>query len=45
VDLTREDTAIPVCRALVPGLEMMTAFDRFTPLGLRQFAHYLDLFS
>jgi len=45
VDLTREDTAIPVYRALVPGLEMMTAFDRFTPLGLRQFAHYLDLFS
>lgn len=45
VDLTREDTAIPVCRVLVPGLEMMTSFDRFTPLGLRQFAHYLDLFS
>jgi ribosomal protein S12 methylthiotransferase accessory factor YcaO len=42
VDLTRRDTRIPVCRAIVPGLEMMTFFDRFTPLGLRQFAHYLD---
>jgi len=41
VDLTREDLEIPVCRALVPGLEMMTFFDRFTPLGVRQFGHYM----
>ena len=42
VDLTREDLGIPVVKALVPGLEMMTVFDRFTPLGLRKFAHYLE---
>jgi len=41
VDLTRYDLGIPVVKALVPGLEMMTVFDRFSPLGLRQFAHYL----
>ncbi len=41
VDLTREDLDIPVCRVLVPGLEMMTFFDRFTPLGVRQIGHYM----
>jgi ribosomal protein S12 methylthiotransferase accessory factor YcaO len=45
VDLTREDLGLPVCRALVPGLELMTLFDRYTPLGVRQFGHYLSLFS
>ena len=45
VDLTHRDTGISVCRAIVPGLEMMTFFDRFTPLGLRQFAHYQEAFS
>ena len=45
VDLTREDLGLPVCRALVPGLELMTLFDRFTPLGVRQFGHYLHRFS
>ena len=41
VDLTREDLCIPVVKALVPGLEIMTVLDRFSPLGLRQFGHYL----
>ena len=41
VDLTREELGIPVCKALVPGLEIMTVLDRFSPLGLRQFGHYL----
>jgi len=41
VDLTREDLGIPVVKALVPGLEIMTVLDRFSPLGLRQFGHYL----
>jgi len=41
VDLTRKDLGIPVVKAIVPGLEMMTVFDRFSPLGLRQFGHYL----
>jgi ribosomal protein S12 methylthiotransferase accessory factor YcaO len=41
VDLTREDLSIPVVKALVPGLEIMTVLDRFSPLNLRQFGHYL----
>jgi ribosomal protein S12 methylthiotransferase accessory factor YcaO len=45
VDLTRKDLDIPVVRALVPGLEMMSVLDRFTPLGLRQFGHYVRLFE
>lgn len=45
VDLTRADLGIPVCKALVPGLEMMTVLDMFTPLPLRQFGHYLRAFG
>jgi ribosomal protein S12 methylthiotransferase accessory factor YcaO len=45
VDLTRKDLDIPVVKVLVPGLEMMTVLDRFTPLGLRQFGHYMGLFE
>jgi len=41
VDLTREDLDIPVVKALVPGLEIMTVVDRFSPLSIRQFWHYL----
>jgi YcaO-like protein with predicted kinase domain len=39
VDLTRADLDIPVVRVLVPGLEMITDFDRFSSLSIRQFAH------
>jgi ribosomal protein S12 methylthiotransferase accessory factor len=39
VDLTRTDLDIPVVRALVPGLEMISDFDRLSSLSLRQFAH------
>jgi ribosomal protein S12 methylthiotransferase accessory factor len=39
VDLTRADLDIPVARVLVPGLEMITDFDRFSSLSIRQFAH------
>lgn len=39
VDLTRPDLDIPVVRVLVPGLEMITDFDRFSSLSIRQFAH------
>ncbi|MFC1884556.1 YcaO-like family protein [Thermodesulfobacteriota bacterium] len=45
LDLTRTDLDIPVVKVLIPGLEMMTVFDRFTPLGLRQFGHYTRLFD
>ena len=40
VDLTREELEIPVVKVLVPGLEMTTVLDRFSPLSLRKFAHY-----
>ena len=43
VNLTKKLLGVPVVRALVPGLEFMTFFDRFTPLCVRQFAHYLRL--
>ena len=39
VDLTREDMDIPVAKVLVPGLEMITDFDQFSALSIRQFAH------
>ena len=39
VDLTRTDLDIPVARALVPGLEIIADFDRFSNLSIRQFAH------
>lgn len=45
VDLTREELEIPVTRAIVPGLEMMTVVDRFTPLNPRFFGHYLADFD
>ena len=45
IDLTREDLDIPVFKTLIPGLEMMTVLDLFSPLSIRQFAHYLELFN
>ena len=39
VDLTRADLDIPVVKALIPGLEMISDFDQFSSLSLRQFAH------
>jgi ribosomal protein S12 methylthiotransferase accessory factor YcaO len=41
IDLTREDLDIPVVKCLVPGLEIMTVLDRFSPLNIRQFRQYL----
>lgn len=40
INLTRRDLDIPVVKALIPGLELLPEFDRFSPLSLRQFAHY-----
>jgi len=45
IDLTREDLDIPVVKCLVPGLEFMTVLDRFSPLNVRQFGHYLRTFQ
>ncbi len=41
VDLTREDMNIPVCRAIIPGLELMADFDRNSRLSPRLFANLL----
>jgi ribosomal protein S12 methylthiotransferase accessory factor YcaO len=41
VDLTREELDIPVVKTLIPGLEVFSEFDIFSPLSLRQFGHYL----
>jgi ribosomal protein S12 methylthiotransferase accessory factor len=43
VDLTRRDLAIPVVRALVPGLELMADFDRYTRVNPRLYQNYLGL--
>jgi ribosomal protein S12 methylthiotransferase accessory factor len=45
IDLTREDLDIPVVKCLVPGLEIMTVLDRFSPLNIRQFGHYLKAYN
>ncbi len=39
VDLTREDMNIPVCRAIIPGMELMADFDRNSRLSARLFAN------
>jgi YcaO-like protein with predicted kinase domain len=43
VDLTRKDLGIPVVRALVPGLELMADFDRFSRVSPRLFANYRQI--
>lgn len=43
-DLTRDDLAIPVCRALVPGLELMADFDRNSRLSPRLFGRWLGAY-
>jgi ribosomal protein S12 methylthiotransferase accessory factor len=43
VDLTREELGIPVVKVLVPGLELTSVLDRFCPLSLRKFGHYLKM--
>jgi len=43
VDITRADLQFPVVRALVPGLEIMADFDRFSRFGPRHFAAFRRL--
>ena len=43
-DLTRADLAIPVCRALIPGLELMADFDHNSRLSPRLFGRWLGLY-
>ena len=45
VNLTRKDLGIPVVKALIPGMEMITDFDRFSRVNPRLFANYLQLFQ
>jgi len=45
VDLTRKDLGIPVVRAVVPGLEWVADFDRFSRLSPRLYANYLRQFN
>ena len=40
-----QELDIPVVKCLVPGLEIMTVLDRFSPLNIRQFGHYLKAYS
>ncbi|MBW1940586.1 MAG: YcaO-like family protein [Deltaproteobacteria bacterium] len=45
INLTRQDLGIPVVKAIVPGLELMADFDRFSRVNPRLYANYLDLFN
>ena len=44
-DLTRRDLGIPAVRAIVPGLEWVADFDRFSRLPPRLYANYLRQFG
>ena len=44
VDLTRKDLNIPVCRAVIPGLELISDFDHYSRVSPRLFRNYLTLF-
>ena len=45
VDLTRHDVGIPVVRALVPGLEPVADFDRFSRVSQRLYQNYRQGFE
>jgi len=45
VDLTRADLGIPAVRAVIPGLEWVADFDRFSRLPPRLYANYLRQFG
>ncbi|MDD3312180.1 YcaO-like family protein [Pseudodesulfovibrio sp.] len=41
-DLTRADLGIPVVRAIVPGLEIVSDFDHYSRVSPRLYRNYLD---
>ncbi|WP_419783909.1 YcaO-like family protein [Maridesulfovibrio sp.] len=43
VDLTRKDLEIPVTRAIVPGLEIVSDLDKFSRISKRLYRNYLDI--
>ncbi|QGY40925.1 hypothetical protein GM415_12555 [Pseudodesulfovibrio cashew] len=44
-DLTRKDLNIPVTRAIVPGLEIISDFDHYSRVSPRLFRNYLTMFK
>lgn len=44
VDLTRSDLGLPVVRAIVPGMEVVGDFDRFSRVHPRLYVNYIDRF-
>jgi ribosomal protein S12 methylthiotransferase accessory factor YcaO len=44
VDLTRKNLGIPVVKAIIPGMELMADFDRFSRVSPGLFANYLRSF-
>ncbi len=44
-DLTRKDLQIPVTRAIVPGLEIISDFDQYSRVSPRLFNNYLAMFK
>jgi ribosomal protein S12 methylthiotransferase accessory factor YcaO len=44
-DLTRKDLGIPVTRAIVPGLEIISDFDQYSRVSPRLYANYVNMFS
>ena len=45
IDLTRQDVGIPVVRALIPGLELMADFDRYSRVSPRLYRNYRQGFA
>jgi ribosomal protein S12 methylthiotransferase accessory factor YcaO len=43
IDFTRKDVGLPVVRAIVPGMEILSDFDRFSRVHPRLYANYLRL--
>jgi ribosomal protein S12 methylthiotransferase accessory factor YcaO len=43
-DLTRKDLGIPVTRAIVPGLEIISDFDHYSRVSPRLYANYVNMF-
>lgn len=45
VDLTRRDIGLPVVKALIPGMDILGDFDRFSRVHPELFQNYLERFS
>lgn len=45
VDLTRKDIGLPVVKALIPGMDILGDFDRFSRVHPELFSNYINQFS